>query len=125
MEEVLNDEQKQTLQEIVSKPYKEQGAFFLNAFWEELGDKAEEIWLHWKKMQELDKMQHNALPKDKKPEIYVETQSLDEFWSHKMLETLGQTLTAIQFRTEFKKLMQILTRGWVLLNFWFGNINSL
>jgi len=29
---------------------------------------------------------------------------LDEFWSHKILETFGKPLTAIEFRQEFKKI---------------------
>jgi len=55
-----------------------------------------------KKFQELDKLQYNALPEAKKSEAYVESTSLDEFWSHKFLEGIGKTLTAIQFRNEFR-----------------------
>jgi len=103
--ETLNEEQKQTFEAALLKSYKDQACFFLNAFWNELGDQAEAFWKHWKQFQELDKMQYNALPKEKKPtETYVEVKSLDEFWSHKFLETLGKTLTAIQFRAEFKKI---------------------
>jgi len=102
MAEELSENHKQEFQTATQKTYKDQGCFFLNAFWNELADKAEDLWKHWKKFQELDKMQYNALPKEKKPEIYNETPSLDEFWSHKYLENLGRTLTAIQFRNEFK-----------------------
>jgi len=47
-------------------------------------------------------MQFNALPESKKTDGYVELTSLDEFWSHKFLESIGKTLTAVQFRTEFR-----------------------
>eukprot|EP01123_Difflugia_compressa_P010952 TRINITY_DN4153_c0_g1_i1.p1 TRINITY_DN4153_c0_g1~~TRINITY_DN4153_c0_g1_i1.p1 ORF type:complete len:425 (+),score=108.79 TRINITY_DN4153_c0_g1_i1:36-1277(+) len=102
--EELSSAQKQSLQDAISKSYKDQGAFFLNAYWNELGSNAEDMWKYWKKYQDLDRQQHNALPKEKKPETYVENTSLDEFWSHKMLESIGKTLTAMEFRTEFKKI---------------------
>jgi len=102
--EVLNEEQRQQFEAATQKTYKEQACFFLNAFWNELGDNAEAFWKHWKQFQELDRMQYNAIPKEKKPETYVEVKSLDEFWSHKFLETIGKTLTAVQFRAEFKKI---------------------
>jgi len=102
--EVLNEEQRQQFEAATQKTYKEQACFFLNAFWNDFGDKAEELWKHWKQFQELDRMQYNALPKEKKPETYVEVKSLDEFWSHKFLETIGKTLTAVQFRAEFTKI---------------------
>jgi len=40
--------------------------------------------------------------RQKKTDGYVELTSLDEFWSHKFLESLGKTLTAVQFRNEFR-----------------------
>jgi len=49
-------------------------------------------------------MQWNALPKDKKGDAYVQASSLDEFWSHKFLESIGKTLTAIEFRQEFRSI---------------------
>jgi len=104
MAEDLNEVQKQQFQAVTQKSYKDQVCFFLNAYWNEHNEKAEDLWKHWKKFLELDRMQHNALPKEKQPETYVESPSLDEFWSHKYLENLGRTLTAIQFRTEFKKI---------------------
>jgi len=76
----------------------------LNAFWKENGHNAEDMWHHWEKFKELDKLQYNALPENKKPESYSEGHSLDEFWSHKFLESIGKTLSVVQFRQEFKKI---------------------
>jgi len=49
-------------------------------------------------------MQYNALPQEKKGTTYEVCSSLDEFWSHKFLEGIGKTLTAIQFRNEFRSI---------------------
>jgi len=57
-----------------------------------------------KKFIELDKQQFNALPEGKKAEVYSEGSALDEFWSHKLLETVGKTLSIVQFRQEFAKI---------------------
>jgi len=100
----LNDAQKAEFESLVGKNYKEQAVSFLNAFWNEVGTKAEEIFKHWQTMIELDKQQHNALPPAKKPETYSQGKDLDEFWSHKFLETIGKTMTAVEFRQEFKKI---------------------
>jgi len=101
----LNEGQKKDFQVITLKSYKDQASFYLNAFWEETDDSTKEgLWKFWKKFQDLDRQQYNGLPKDKRPETYVEFSSLDEFWSHKFLESIGKTLTAIEFRNEFKKI---------------------
>jgi hypothetical protein len=104
MAETLSEQHKQDFQTITQKSYKDQACFLLNAFWKEFEPKCEDIWKNWKKFQDLDRQQYNALPKDKKPETYTEYHSLDEFWSHKFLESYGKTLTAIEFRNEFKKI---------------------
>jgi len=84
--------------------YQDQAKFFLNAFWTELGSKGELIFEQWQKFIELDKQQYNALPEGKKAEVWTEGSALDEFWSHKYLETIGKTLSVVQFRQEFKKI---------------------
>jgi len=91
---------------ICQKPYVKQAQFFLNAFWKELHDRAEEVWKLWLKIKELDRIQYNALPPSspKRPETYTEGTALDEFWSHKFLESLGKTLSVVEFRNEFKKI---------------------
>jgi hypothetical protein len=105
MADTLSDPQKKDFHSITQKTYKDQACFFLNAFWKEFESKAEDIWRNYKKFLDLDRQQYNGLPKEKRPtETYVEMNSLDEFWSHKYLETYGKTLTAIEFRNEFKKI---------------------
>eukprot|EP01123_Difflugia_compressa_P007209 TRINITY_DN1979_c0_g1_i2.p1 TRINITY_DN1979_c0_g1~~TRINITY_DN1979_c0_g1_i2.p1 ORF type:complete len:243 (-),score=54.84 TRINITY_DN1979_c0_g1_i2:23-751(-) len=89
---------------VCQKTYSQQAQFFLNAFWKEIGNKAECIWDNWMKIKELDRLQYNALPPAKKPEVYTEGNSLDEFWSHKFLEGIGKTLSVVEFRQEFKKI---------------------
>jgi len=100
----LSDRQKEEFDKVCNSKYKEQAKFFLNAFWTECSSKAEEIWEQYYKILDLDKQQYNALPEDKKSEAWSEGTSLDEFWSHKFLETIGKTLSVVQFRQEFKKI---------------------
>jgi len=105
MADTLTEPQKKDFHFVTQKTYKDQGSFFLNAFWKELESKAEDIWRCYKRFLDLDRQQYNGLPKEKRPtETYVETTSLDEFWSHKYLESHGKTLTALEFRNEFKKI---------------------
>jgi len=90
--------------EVTTRRYADQAMFFLNAFWPEMGDKAEQVWGYWQKFVELDKLQWGALPEGKRDEEWKEGSSLDEFWSHKYLESFGKVLTALKFREEFKKI---------------------
>jgi hypothetical protein len=76
-----------------AKPYAAQCIFFLNAFWPELAQEAENVWKVYKKFVELDNNNENG-------------SSLDSFNSNRLLEALGQTMTALQFREEFGKLDQ-------------------
>jgi len=76
--------------EITSKCYADQCKWFLNGFWDEYQNDAEKIWGFAEKFSELDnenKKQGNCL---------------DEFWSHKFLESLGETLTVIQLRDKLR-----------------------
>jgi len=100
----LSADESARLDVIAHKVYPDQACFFLNAFWNELSAQAEEIWVFWGKIKDLDKMQYNALPEGKKAETYSEGFSLDEFWSHKFLENIGKTMSIVEFRTEFKKI---------------------
>jgi hypothetical protein len=69
---------------LTRKAYVGQAQWYLNGFWKDGAEKeAEVIWKYAQKFIELD-------PKKK------EGNELDEFWSHKFLESLGETLTVIQ-----------------------------
>jgi len=102
----LSQKQKDEFDRATKITYKDQCCHFLNAFWDEHGKDAEDIWKHNQTMVDLDKQLYNALPPAKKPEKYAVGHDLDEFFSHKFLETIGKTMTAIQFRTEFNKIDQ-------------------
>jgi len=72
--------------DVIAKTYKEQAIFFLNAFWLEHKNDAEQIWQYNAKMVELDQ------PKGK------EGCELDEFNSHRFLEHWGETKTVVKLR---------------------------
>jgi len=76
--------------EIVTKKYSDQAIWFMNGFWSEVQPHAEEIWKWVELFSELDQ--------DKK----ADGCELDEFWSHKFLESLGQTMTVIEMREKFR-----------------------
>jgi len=98
------EDKNKDFENVCNKKYQDQAKFFLNAFWKEIQPKAEDIYIAWQKFQELDKQQWNSLPEGKKSETYSEGNALDEFWSHKFLESVGKTLSVVEFRNEFKKI---------------------
>ena len=63
---------------IVSKNYADQAIWFLNGFWDELAGEAENVWHFWELFCRLDQG------------AKAEGRELDEFWSHKFLESLGE-----------------------------------
>jgi len=77
--------------EFSTKPYADQGKAFLNAYWNEHQKEAEDIWNWAHKFAELDL--------DKK-EAGVD---LDEFNAHRFLESLQETKTVRQMRSEIKE----------------------
>lgn len=83
----MTDEEK--FNAVCEKPFKDQIIFFLNAFWPEFGDKAEEFWQIYQKFLEFDAKEKNG-------------KSLNEFDSHRLLEHFGEPLTVIQFREVFR-----------------------
>jgi len=83
-------EQQAGWSEIVTKKYSDQAIWFLNGFWDELEPEAENLWKWVELFSELDQ--------DKKGDGC----ELDEFWSHKFLESLGQTMTVIEMREKFR-----------------------
>jgi len=100
----LKEKDQKAFNELTTRKYADQAIFFLNAFWPELSEKAEEVWNFWLKIVDVDKLQYGALPEGKKDEEWKEGSSLDEFWSHKYLESFDKVLTALKFREEFKKI---------------------
>lgn len=80
-----------TFEEVCSRTHVRQAQFFLNAFWQEHGDQAQQVYLWTQAFIELD-------PKSE------DGSEVDEFNAHKFLEHFGQTMTVLELR---KKLREI------------------
>lgn len=78
--------------QVVSKKWSDQAVFWLNAYWPEHGKDAEKVWGYVQLFIKLD----SAKGKD--------GCDLDEFWSHKFLESLGDTLTVVAMRETFREI---------------------
>jgi len=79
-------------EELSGKCFKDQAIWALNGFWDKMEKDAELVWTWTQKMGELHQEKH------------AEGCDLDEFWSHKFLETLGETMTVIEMREKFRKI---------------------
>lgn len=92
--------------QICKMPHSEQGIWFLNGYWESLGDqaeaRAEEIWkmVHQFIEVQLDK----PLLYGRKMIEFEEGCDLDEFKSHRILELMGGAVTVVELRKRLKKL---------------------
>jgi len=83
-------EQQGAWTEIVTKKYSDQAIWFMNGFWAEVQPHAEDIWKWVELFSQLDEGKKG------------DGCELDEFWSHKFLESLGQTMTVIEMREKFR-----------------------
>jgi chromosome segregation ATPase len=78
---------------IAQKTYSEQAKWFLNGFWNDgASQESEKIWSFAQKFIELDE-------KKKK-----EGNELDEFSTHRFLESLGETLTVVAMRERLRQI---------------------
>jgi len=83
---------KEKFLELTRMKYADQAKWFLNGMWKEgAEEQAEAIWSVAQKFMELDAKKK-------------EGNELDEFWSHKFLESLGDTLTVIALREKLRKI---------------------
>jgi len=72
--------------------YAEQAKWYLNGFWKDGGEKeAETVWNFTQGFIKFDEKKANG-------------NELDEFWSHKFLESIGETLTILELREKLKKI---------------------
>jgi len=72
--------------------YAEQAKWYLNGFWDVGAEKeTESIWKCAQKFIELDEKKKQGC-------------ELDEFWSHKFLESLGETLTVLKLREKLRQI---------------------
>jgi len=80
------------LDDLCSRPHKDQGIWFLNAFWSTTGEKeAERVWQYVSKFNELDM------------EFHEEGSSLDEMNAHRFLESFGDAMTVVAMRSLLRK----------------------
>jgi len=85
-------DQEAKWQKIESRNYAGQCKYMLNGFWGTLEKDAELVWNWCQTFGQLDQEKH------------ADGNELDEFWSHKFLETLGETMTVIEMREKFRKI---------------------
>jgi len=85
-------DQEAKWQQIESRNYAGQCKYMLNGFWATLEKDAELVWNWCQSFSELDQDKH------------ADGNELDEFWSHKFLEGLGETMTVIEMREKFRKI---------------------
>jgi len=79
-------------EELSAKCFKDQAIWALNGFWDIMEKDAELVWNWCQTLGELHQEKH------------ADGCDLDEFWSHKFLETLGETMTVIEMREKFRKI---------------------
>lgn len=87
----LDKEIMAAFEEVGDRPYIRQAQFFLNAMWPEHKDSAENVWNNTHKFMSLDKLGKDG-------------HKLDEFNSHKFLESLGETMTVIELRQKLREI---------------------
>eukprot|EP00727_Mastigamoeba_balamuthi_P010634 m51a1_g6193 hypothetical protein (314) ;mRNA; f:85901-87480 len=75
---------------ITGRPYSGQAKWMLNGFWDKLEPEAENVWQWVQSFVRFDESKR------------ADGSDLDEFWSHKFLESLGQTMTVIEMREKFR-----------------------
>jgi len=83
-----NDSEK--LKNLCSKTYKDQAIWFLNAFWDEIGDQAELFWKWVHKLAQLD-LQKGANGNE-----------VDELNQHRFLEFFHETMTVAEMRDNLR-----------------------
>jgi len=91
MSRVAESKDMERFNELSLQKYSDQAVFFLNAFWNECGDQAEQIYGYYQGFLQLDTKKEDGC-------------DLDEFYSHKFLETYGETLTALELRNAMRKI---------------------
>jgi len=79
------------LNSLISRSYKDQSIWFLNAFWDQHSGEAERIWSYANKCNELDLEKHEL------------GNGLDEVRAHKFLEGFGETLTVMAMREKLRQ----------------------
>jgi len=96
---------KTKLTKLTRAKYADQAKWFLNGFWEKGAENnAEEVWNFTQLFIKLDEKKASG-------------NELDEFWSHKFLESIGETLTVVELREKLKKIDMDVNGKMALLEF--------
>lgn len=83
---------KKDFEKLMKNKYTDQAKWYLNGFWEKGAEKdKEQIWSFTQGFIKFD-------------EKKAAGNELDEFWSHKFLESIGETLTVMELRERLKKI---------------------
>ncbi|KNC51706.1 uncharacterized protein AMSG_07772 [Thecamonas trahens ATCC 50062] len=81
--------------DLCKKKYSEQAVWFLNGFWNKgMKEEAENVWKFAQKFIELDASNSK------------DGNEIDEFLSHKFLETLDETMTVLEMRKKLREIDQ-------------------
>jgi hypothetical protein len=83
-----NDKEK--LEQLCARTYKEQAVWFLNSFWGDLSEEAEKLWQFVHKCAELNE------------EKKAEGSDLDEFQAHRFLENFKESMTVQAMREKLR-----------------------
>jgi len=100
---------KEKFASITAKPFSQQAVWWLNGVWDEEKDgQAENIYKLVQTFKFIDNggrviVEYKGKAKEKNEE-YKEGNELDEFKAHKFLETLGETLTALELRKKLENI---------------------
>jgi len=87
----MSKSDKQKLEELGAKTYKEQAIWFLNAYWKTFAQKdAEKIWNYVHVHSDIDISKH------------AQGSELDEFQAHRFLEMNNETMTVVQMRDHLR-----------------------
>jgi len=96
---------KKEFERLTRQKYVDQAKWYLNGFWEKGAEKeAETIWNFTQGFIKFD-------------EKKAAGNELDEFWSHKFLESIGETLTVVELREKLKKIDMDMNGKVALLEF--------
>jgi len=87
----ISNEDKKEFLKLTRMKYTDQAKWYLNGFWKTAEKEAENIWNFTQKFIHFDEKKKAGC-------------ELDEFWSHKFLESLGETLTVVALREKLRKI---------------------
>merc|ERR1711988_1903162 len=89
--QVMDAEHVEAWNSLISQSHEAQAIWFLNAFWNGgVKEKAEDIWNWQEKFKNIDPSGGTG-------------NDHDEFWSHKYLEDMGETVTVLELRKKRQK----------------------